>query len=472
MNDEIREQIVNENNSAQNVLTSLLDRLDSSQVTELSITDVLHGNLDFSVLQDRGFESIQKIMIEKPGELTDIFNIPNSVKILNCNHQMLKEIEKMPSDLEELYVDNNVFQKFDCSSVPKLRILHISNNELQALTNLPETLEILECENNQLKELNLANTIKLKELICSNNPILRLQHVPPCISKLEMENNPFVEIDHSEDTPEEKKRGKKKLDYLESVNIFLKLKSDYETKLRKARKNAYDKGVSKKEKRQRVRDSKIPCISCKRNVGTDFLIKDNRYIALCGDNKNPCNLNIKLFKGEYMNSDTVMELYKQDLEEEKDKIIQTKMNSIFKYVNDQVLSKMFENDLKEYNETTELYNEVLQEHENMYNNLETKEQVERKTQQIYEIIENFQKFMEEFKKTGNKKVLISSIDLYKHELVPALACLRQLKYAHMYVEIENSDPPVSKLIQFPVSQHTKDYIYGEEPKVEHFVMEK
>ena len=198
---------------------------------------------------------------------------------------MLKEIEKMPSDLEELYVDNNVFQKFDCSSVPKLRILHISNNELQALTNLPETLEILECENNQLKELNLANTIKLKELICSNNPILRLQHVPPCISKLEMENNPFVEIDHSEDTPEEKKRGKKKLDYLESVNIFLKLKSDYETKLRKARKNAYDKGVSKKEKRQRVRDSKIPCISCKRNVGTDFLIKDNRYIALCGDNK-------------------------------------------------------------------------------------------------------------------------------------------------------------------------------------------
>ena len=32
----------------------------------------------------------------------------------------------------------------------------------------------------------------------------------------------------------------------------------------------------------------------------------------------------------------------------------------------------------------------------------------------------------------------------------------------MYVEIENSDPPVSKLIQFPVSQHTKDYIYGEE----------
>ena len=48
------------------------------------------------------------------------------------------------------------------------------------------------------------------------------------------------------------------------------------------------------------------------------------------------------------------------------------MNSIFKYINDQVLSKMFENDLKEYNETSELYNEVLQEHENIYNNSETK----------------------------------------------------------------------------------------------------
>ena len=31
MNDEIREQIINENNSAQNVLTSLLDRVDSSE---------------------------------------------------------------------------------------------------------------------------------------------------------------------------------------------------------------------------------------------------------------------------------------------------------------------------------------------------------------------------------------------------------------------------------------------------------
>ena len=472
MNDEIREQIINENNSAQNVLTSLLDRVDSSETTELSITDVLHGNLDLSLLKDRGFENVQKIIIEKPGELTNISNIPNSVKILNCNHQMLKEIEKMPSELEELYVSNNVIEKFDCSLVPKLRVLHISNNELQELTNLPETLEILECENNQLKELNLANTIKLKELICSNNPILMLQHVPPCISKLEMENNPFIEIDHSEENPEEKKNGKKKLDYLESVNNYLKLKNDYEIKLKKAKKNAFDKGVNKKEKRQRVRDVKVPCISCKRNVGTHFSIKDNRYIALCGDNRNPCNLNIKLFKGEYMNLDTIMDLYQEDIEESKDTIIKTKMNSIFKYINDQVLSKMFENDLKEYNETSELYNEVLQEHENIYNNSETKSKIEQKTQQLYEIIENFQKFMEEFKKTGNKKILISSIDLYRLELLPALECLRQLKYAHMYVEIENKDPPVSRLVQFSVSAHSKSYIYGEQPKVEHFVIDK
>jgi hypothetical protein len=80
--------------------------------------------------------------------------------------------------------------------------------------------------------------------------------------------------------------------------------------------------------------------------------------------------------------------------------------------------------------------------------------------------------MEEFKKTRNKKILISSIDLYRLELLPALECLRQLKYAHMYVEIENKDPPVSRLVQFPVSAHSKSYIYGEQPRVEHFVIEK
>ena len=125
MNDEEREQIIKENNNAQNMLVGLLNQISSTHIEELQINDVLHGDLDFSILEDRGFKHVKTIIIDKPGELTNISNIPNSVKILNCNHQMLKEIEKMPSELEELYVSNNVIEKFDCSSVPKLRVLHI-----------------------------------------------------------------------------------------------------------------------------------------------------------------------------------------------------------------------------------------------------------------------------------------------------------------------------------------------------------
>ena len=107
-----------------------------------------------------------------------------------------------------------------------------------------------------------------------------------------------------------------------------------------------------------------------------------------------------------------------------------------------------------------------------HNNFEKKEQVQKKQQQIYDIQENINMLMDEFKKTGNREVLIGCINVYRSDLVPALECLRQLKYGHMYVDINDKVPPHSILVQHLVSAHTKDYIYGQQPKVEHFVMEK
>ena len=472
MNEETREQVMNENNDAQTILTTLLNTMEPTETSELIVSEVLSGNIDLSILSTMRFENIRKIAFEKPGQLTNITNIPESVKILQVNEQLLKEFSKLPNDLEELYISNNMFTKFDCKDIPKLRVLHISNNELTHLEHLPESLEILECENNQLSSLNLANCVQLKELVCSNNPILALQHVPPCITKLEMENNPFIEIDQSEPNEQSTTRIKKRMNYLESFNEYLKLKRDYEMKLKKAKKTAYQKGVSKRDRRQKIDKVKVPCVNCKRNVGTLFSIKDNKYIAICGDKNQPCKLNIKLFKGEYHPLEDIISTYEDALEDDKGNIIETKMNSIFKYLDDQLSNKYFEDNLKDYEETVELLKEVEDHYEDIHNNFEKKEQVQKKQQQIYDIQENINMLMDEFKKTGNREVLIACINVYRSDLVPALECLRQLKYGHMYVDINDKVPPHSILVQHLVSAHTKDYIYGQQPKVEHFVIEK
>ena len=89
-------------------------------------------------------------------------------------------------------------------------------------------------------------------------------------------------------------------------------------------------------------------------------------------------------------------------------------------------------------------------------------------EQIFQICENMKQLMDEFKKTGNRNILISAMEMYNRDLLPAFENLRLLKYGHMFVET-NCENNVSKLIQLPVPVQSNEYIYGEGPKVIHFV---
>ena len=89
-------------------------------------------------------------------------------------------------------------------------------------------------------------------------------------------------------------------------------------------------------------------------------------------------------------------------------------------------------------------------------------------EQIFQIRENIKKLTDEFKETGNRKILISAKgEMYNRDLLPAFENLRILKYGHMFVETD--DNGISRLIQLQVPVQSKDYIYGEEPKVVSFV---
>ena len=467
MNDEEREQIIRENSNAQNMLIGLLNQITSTHIEELQINDVLHGDLDFSILEDRGFKHIKTIIINKPGEVTNLLNIPLQVTSLICKNQLLDKIDQIPPQIEILELNDNKISQFDASSFKKLKILNLSNNELTELKNLPESLETLECENNQLRILDLATTPKLKVLICSNNPILILQHVPKSLEKFEMENNPFVEIDYTEETEGSKKKSKKKLDYLESLNDYFQLKTEYETKLRKLKKNAFEKGITIKDAKIRANSVKAPCVYCKENVGTRFFIEDNYYMARCGSASKPCDLNIKLFKGEYISLDYALETYSSEIQDDKQGIIVTKMDSIFKFIDDNSANTKFEKDLQQFNETSDLYKEVLHDYDEIFNNSEKSKQVERKMEQIFQIRENMKQLMDEFKKTGNRKLLTAAMEMYNRDLLPAFENLRLLKYGHMFVETDETH--VSRLFQLRVPIQSYNYVYGEEPKVVSFV---
>jgi hypothetical protein len=96
---------------------------------------------------------------------------------------------------------------------------------------------------------------------------------------------------------EEKMEEKKK--FIDGLNTYFKLKAAYETNIKKD-KTQISKlpGLSWREKRNEYAKIKHKCINCKRPVGSIFSTKiangERQYIALCGDRKAPCPLDIKI----------------------------------------------------------------------------------------------------------------------------------------------------------------------------------
>jgi hypothetical protein len=184
-------------NTAQNYFLNMLEIIDKRHAIEIRFDDPMYGDLDFSILKDRDYKRVTKIVIDKPGKITNIRNIPEGITHLTCQSQSLTSIsENLPSTIEEIDCTDNMIQSFNGKNTPKLKVLRLSDNEISKIENLPSNLIILECDNNQLRNLDLSNTTSLKTLHCSNNPLLMLEHVPNTLVDFQMENNPFTEISH------------------------------------------------------------------------------------------------------------------------------------------------------------------------------------------------------------------------------------------------------------------------------------
>jgi len=432
--EEKRSEIINDEtrNTAQNDFLTMLKYVDANHATEIRVDVPLHGDLDFSVLKDRDFRKVKTIIIGLPGEITEIRNIPEGVTKLTCQNQMIQRVTQLPSTLEEADFTGNVLTQFDAKDLLKLRVLKLSDNELSTVSNLPPTLEILECENNQLRRLNLSSTPALKTLYCSNNPLLMLEHVPPTLSDIKMENTPFTEISRRGEN-EDEKRADKHLEYVECLQEYFRLKREYETKAKQLRKKAYEQTGSTNKKIQREQ-VKVPCISCKRKVGTLFKNQNGKYIAMCGDKEKPCSLDIQLFKGSFIPLEDQIDLFRRDIEDSKEKIIVQKMDTLFNYVDEKTAIDDFQRILKDFQSSSVIYKKFSDKYADLFENETRKLQRSRKQAEIYKILEDVEKMKEEYEKTGNHTLLVDFTKLQVDDLIPAIQQLRNLTFDTMYVE--------------------------------------
>ena len=444
---EERENIIKNNNTAQEILINHLEKMEPS-ATEIIIFDVLHGNLDFSILNQKGFKNVKTIALKTKGEVVSISNLPNGIEKLAVGNQLLIELENLPKSLLELDCQYNYIVQLDVSQLNKLRVLNLSNNSVKVLENLPDSLEELYCNNNHISLLNLRDLLILRVLHISNNKAVIIENLPPSIVDFKSDNNPYLEIKYAnlhssgdgQDNDETKEEAdQEKLNYIESILDYYKLKKKYDENLFRDRKNAYKNAPTKKIGKKKAAMVIPKCIQCKQPGGTIFSRKSQMIYATCGNRRSPCNLQIEIFHGKYFSVDELIKTFgSEDLAVLKTNIICQKMDNIFHYDNENVALNKFKENLEEFTFMNDEYNELLGKNDALIKDEVRSEMALRKLRQIYSLIASIKELMEQYKKDGNKHLLKSAVEIQVNELEPEIRNLRMLRFEIMEMELKKA----------------------------------
>jgi hypothetical protein len=471
--DEQREDIIKDNNTAQEQLLGILAGLPKS-TKELIVEETLFGDIDFSVLKTEGYGNIKTIIL-KDGQITNIAGLFEGLIHFECINNLLIELEDLPVSLKHLKIPFNHITALNVSKLENLETLVVSHNQIPILENLSKKLVELICDNNKLQYLNLDGLVDLKTLNISNNRITLIENLPLGIIDFKMENTPAIEFRNSilpefEKDLEKDGKEEEKNNYLEALNEFFRLKGEYQSKVSDMMKKAFKKEPSRRLGKLAALSVKPPCINCKRPVGTIFSNRENdKYTAICGDKGNPCNLNIKIFNGRTVNLVYILNVYQDEINDIKDSIIRQKLDTLFSYTTEEKSVELFKKELENYNTNSKIFKDLLVKYNDLYNNKEKKESIDKKTEKIYLLVEKVRDLIKEYKKTENHRILKTAVDVQINELFPEIRNMKLLM--NEVVEMNQDESGKFTVFHYPVALNKIDEDFGEKASVIKFSKE-
>lgn len=416
-------------NTAQDRLKDILNLLNTT-TTKININDSLDGDLDFSILSELGFNKVSEITFIS-GNILSINNLPKGLQILNCSNNLLIDLEPLPVQIEILNISNNYLTNLDISYLKNLKVLNVDSNKITDLGKLPKTLEELNCESNKLELLNLIDVPDLKVLSISNNLITVIENLPKNLVTFHMENTPSIEFRNTSinniNITTDKKDKNDKLDYDEALQKYFNFKNKYEDTRRRKLRSIYN-NESKNKRKKLIRSFKMPCIYCKRLVNTAFIHKDDKYIAICGDNNMPCELAITIYNGQFTSLTELINDEKEDLLDIQNIIIEQKMDNLFNYMDEDNSNILFNKQLTAYNTSSKIFNKLLDKYNEIANNEKTKTEISDLKKEIFKHKENYNDLYNNYKETNNRQLLKDAMAIYVNELLPKVNQIKLLTY--------------------------------------------
>ena len=142
-------------------------------------------------------------------------------------------------------------------------------------------------------------------------------------------------------TTVEKKNNDEK--YFKFLDKYLKLKAKYEKTRRQYKKSIIKNNLlTFEEKKEKIKKYKNKCLGCKRKVGSKFINKNGKLIIMCGDETEPCKLNVSAKRPKFVLITDEIEKLLKLLEETKQRIIKVKLKLLFKLKTEENVTEEFE----------------------------------------------------------------------------------------------------------------------------------
>lgn len=261
------------------------------------------------------------------------------------------------------------------------------------------------------------------------------------------------------------------LEVNEAINKYYNLKGEYKKEINDSKLVVkHLKGLSTKEKRQLYLKQKHKCVNCKRPVGSKFTttlndLDERSLIALCGDIKSPCPLNINIYLGTITDFRDEIKEEENEINKLKKKIIIDKNDLIFGYITSEQAVENFDkikDELSSKIKTYESLKDIVIDITDGINNVES---LKKKENILDDTIIQFKKMVHDFEKTKDVQYIHDLIEIYINKLLPIITyddngnpkkknnLLKNImteKYSYVAVEKNELDEDgVYKLIQIP-----------------------
>lgn len=233
-------------------------------------------------------------------------------------------------------------------------------------------------------------------------------------------------------------------EYNNAFEIYYELKNDYEYKNKKKINAILKSNLSSSEKQKKIQNIQLKCIKCNQNGGTIFTTKNNELIAFCNNHNNPCELNIRLYKGITIYLPEWLMNMQKEIKNNKFDIMGYKYDLLFNFKDEETTLTEFENKINFFNEKSELYTKYLLIYLNIISNTEKNEMLDKNNYSLSILIEKLKNYYQEYKltyqdnKLDKRLVLIDDIiNLYNNDIYPLIKNIREKKYKINTVEDSN-----------------------------------